>query len=178
MGIMGILRIAEKVCLISAVCYQKDVHLDDVLQKMTETFGTIDEKSDLFTFTHTQYYLKEMGKELFKFFCSFKALIDPMEIVSIKLESNRIENFFSKDTKRSVNIDPGYIETPKLVLATTKNYGHRIYLGQGIYGDVQLYWRNGAFRTNPWTYPDYREMDTVNFFTKVRKNYLSQKGEA
>ncbi|NIA31425.1 MAG: DUF4416 family protein, partial [Actinobacteria bacterium] len=103
---------------------------------------------------------------------------DPMEIVSIKLKSNKIESFFSKDAKRSVNIDPGYIETPKLVLATTKNYGHRIYLGQGIYGDVQLYWRNGVFRTNPWTYPDYREMDTLNFLTKVRKKYLSQKGEA
>ncbi len=175
---MGIPRVAEKVCLISAVCYQKDVQLDDVLQKMTNSFGQIDEKSETFLFTHTQYYLKEMGADLFKFFCSFKMFIDPMKIVAVKLESNTIENSFRKNGKRTINIDPGYIETPKLVLATTKNYGHRIYLGQGIYGDVQMFWRNGDFKTNPWTYPDYQEEKTREFFSKIRKKYLSQIGEA
>ncbi|HNY92028.1 MAG TPA: DUF4416 family protein, partial [bacterium] len=76
--------------------------------------------------------------------------------------------------RRRVNLDPGYSEAAKLVLATTKNFGHRIYLGQGIYGDVQLFWRKGRFQSNPWTYPDYLEAKSLEFFSALRQDYLKE----
>ena len=110
-----------------------------------------------------------------EFYCYFKQHIGPMDIVLIKHQSNKIEEKYSSNGKRLVNIDPGYIETPKLILATTKNYSHRIYLGEGIYGDVQLIWRGGCYQANPWTYPDYLEKSSLDFFTQARNIYLKNK---
>ena len=172
---MGNLKIADNVCLISAVCYNKSIDVDKVLNEVTDLWGPISEKSDIFSFDHTNYYQKEMGENLFKFYCSFEHYIEPMSIVQIKHQSNLIEDKYSIVGKRQINIDPGYIETPKLILATTKNFSHRIYLGEGIYGDVQLIWRGGRFQGNPWTYPDYLEKSTLEFFTPVRNTYLKSK---
>jgi hypothetical protein len=174
---MGDVRLAEKVCLISAICIAPAVQgkVPQILKELTELWGPISEMSPILLFNHTEYYKKEMGKDLSKFYCSFEQFIPPMEIVQIKHQSNKIEEKYSKKDKRQVNIDPGYIETPKLILATTKNFSHRIYLGDGIYGDVQLIWRGGRFIGNPWTYPDYLEKDTISFFTSVRNTYMKNK---
>jgi len=175
---MGQVKIAQKVLFISAFCYNNKTDMNNALTRMIELYGPVQAKSNSFTFNHTRYYRDEMGDNLFKFYCTFEHLIDPMDIVDIKLQTNAIEEQFSKNSKRSVNIDPGYIEVPKLVLATTKNYGHRIYLGKGIYGDVQLYWRQGTFQANPWTYPDYTDPQNLDFFVNARTEYFHhiQKG--
>ena len=169
---MGLVRLADKVYLISAICYNADININDILKEITDLWGPISVKGEDFEFTQTEYYQKEMGSNLVKFYCAFEQYIDPMRIVDIKHQSNNIEEKYTGPSGRNVNIDPGYIETPKLVLATTKNFSHRIYLGNGIYGDVQLIWRGGKFIGNPWTYPDYLTENALLFFTKIRRNYL------
>ncbi|MBN2411891.1 DUF4416 family protein [candidate division KSB1 bacterium] len=175
---MGRIKLPQKVLLISAFCYNNEADVNNSLTEMIELYGPVKSRIKPFAFTHTQYYCDEMGENLFKFYCTFEQHIEPMEIVDIKLQTNDIEEKYSKEGKRNVNIDPGYIEVPKLVLATTKNYGHRIYLGKGIYGDVQLYWSRGTFQANPWTYPDYTEPQNFDFFVNARKEYFKfiQKG--
>lgn len=173
---MGIPILPSPVLLITAVCYQHEIEVEQLLQTMAANYGAICRRSTPFAFTHTNYYRNEMGDALNKFFCAFEKLIEPTDIVDIKLFTNDLETQYSSAGKRRVNIDPGYLEAPKLILATTKNFSHRIYLGKGIYGDVQLYWRHSHFHCNEWTYPDYRQPQTLAFFTELRKHYL-HKGE-
>ncbi|OGC07407.1 hypothetical protein A2V82_06150 [candidate division KSB1 bacterium RBG_16_48_16] len=169
---MGLAKTPPKVVLLCACCFNRQISLEKIAELLQGEFGPIDKKTDIFRFDHTEYYLDEMGQPLSKFFCTFSSPIDPADIVEIKLKTNAIEQRFSSHNKRHVNLDPGYLEAAKLVLATTKNFSHRIYLGKGIYGDVQLYWRHGKFQFNPWTYPDYKEPFAVDFFTLIRQEYL------
>ncbi len=173
---MGEPKLASPVVLIAAICYRHERDAESALAQMIAQYGPIQMQSSPYHFDHTNYYREEMGEDLKKFFCAFENLIDPMDIVDIKLYTNELERHYSMDSKRRVNIDPGYLEAPKLVLATTKNYSHRIYLGRGIYGDVQLFWRHGRFCCNEWTYPDYREPHSLAFFTQLRHHFL-QRGE-
>jgi len=174
---MGIIRTPAPVCLILALAYKQRPEADQALDQFTHRAGEVALSSAPFAFTHTHYYEEEMGEALSKVFYAFESLIDPMEVVPLKRFSNQIEESLSDHGRRKVNLDPGYLEAAKLVLATTKNFSHRIYLGEGIYGDVQLYWRNGQFQCNPWTYPDYQEAGTLAFFTRVREHYLKNRGD-
>ncbi|MBS3765816.1 DUF4416 family protein [Candidatus Bipolaricaulota bacterium] len=146
--------------------------------RLSDRFGTIDEESPLISFDYTDYYRDEMGEGLQRKFFSFRDLIPPEELAEIKLETNEIELSLAKDSnadaERPVNIDPGYLGPSKLVLATTKNYSHRIYLERGIYAEVTLQYENGGFRPQPWTYPDYRSDEYLDFFQGLREEYLLQ----
>lgn len=115
-----------------------------------------------------------MGSNLSKKFVSFQPLGKIESLPERKLLTIQMEKRFSVSGKRRVNIDPAYLELAKLVVATTKNYDHRIYLGGGIYGDVQLRYRNGKFIANEWTYPDYRSPLFIDFITHVRSIYSKQ----
>ncbi len=142
-------------------------------QKLTHRFGDVDLESDLWDFDSTDYYEAEMGPSLRRWFISFARLIRPDDLPQIKLETNRMEEEIAEDCLlseivRPVNIDPGYIDLPKLVLATTKNHAHRLYLGSGIYGEVTLHFAEGQWRAQPWTYPDYQRAEYHAFFTRVR----------
>ncbi len=171
---MGQVKNAAPVRLICAVCCQDEEIGVQACERLVQLCGPIAARTESFPFIHTRYYQKEMGDSLCKFFCAFNRLIDPMEIVAIKLATNRIEEESAREGRRRVNLDPGYIEAAKLVLATTKNFGHRIYLGQGIYGDVQLFWRGGRFQPNPWTYPDYLETTALEFFSTLRQDCIKE----
>ena len=118
-----------------------------------------------------------MGSDLKKIFMCFTQLIHPGRLPEIKIETNRIEETWSRDNKRRVNIDPGYITGAKLVLASTKDFVHRIFLADGIYGDVQLQFRQNRFRIQKWTYPDYQTEMALTFFQKVRKKYVREEKE-
>jgi len=168
---MGRIRLPEKVCLITAVCYQHEQMKQNVVDRLQSVYGPPAHVSATIDFYHTQYYLKEMGTSLKKQYIAFDTHIDPALLADIKIVTNDLEEQFSDNGKRTVNIDPGYIELAKLILASTKNFSHRIYIGKGIYGDVQLYWKHGQFLTNPWTYPDYKEPQVLDFFTNVRNEY-------
>jgi hypothetical protein len=172
---MGKIQNPAPVKLFLAVTYQPSFNLQDLLIKLEQQFSPIEKKSSAYDFSRfTDYYQVEMGLNLKKIFIVLSALIDPGELSSIKMATNRVEQEHRVDTKRSVNIDPGYISAAKLVLATTKNYSHRLYLGQGIFGDVHMQFSKGTYVSNPWTYPDYKDPLTITFFNQIREDYMQQ----
>ncbi len=139
-----------------------------ILQKK---FGKIDFETNCLNFNFTHYYEKEMGAPLSRRFISFAKLKRPDDLVSAKLFCMKIEKKFAKANMRSVNIDPGYLNEAKLVLTTTKDYHHRIYVGRGIFEEVTLYYAKSDFRNFDTTYPDYRTVEYKNYFRTIRGKY-------
>jgi len=139
---------------------------------LVERLGAIDMVSPCFPFDFTHYYEKEMGHSLVRRVLVFKTLIQQDELADIKLLTNDIEMQFSIHDARQVNIDPGYLLLERLVLATGKNFAHRIYIGKNIYADLTLIYHTSGFQSLPWTYPDYAHDDMKLFLTRVRKKYI------
>jgi hypothetical protein len=131
-----------------------------------------------FPFSFTNYYEEEMGTGLWKAVRIFSAPRDPQDLAEIKLQTNAIEAALAAPGgKRRVNLDPGYLTLAKVVLATTKDFSHRIYLRGGVYAEVTLSARDGAFQPHPWTYPDYRQESVRQFFWKARNLLAVQRAE-
>lgn len=139
---------------------------------LVAAFGPLDLMSAWLPFDFTVYYTKEMGAPLFRRVLAFKQLIHQAALPDIKLQTNEIERLLSgPQSNRRINIDPGYLLRERFVLATGKNFAHRIYLRDGIYADLTLLYQKKAFRTLPWTYPDYAEKRMHHFLTSIRKKY-------
>ena len=141
---------------------------------LEKKFGKIDFQSQEIDFNFTDYYHQEMGKPLFRRFISFKKLRKASDFVAIKLFCIKLENKFAQKKQRRVNIDPGYINDAKLVLTTTKDFSHRIYLNKGIFAEVTLHFANGKFNYFPTTFPDYKTPQYTNIFLSIRKKYHKQ----
>jgi hypothetical protein len=148
--------------------------LDDARVCMEERFGPVDYCSPQIPFAFTTYYEPEFGGNLVRQILAFERLVDPGSLAEIKVWTNELEEQLGKQGQRRVNLDPGYISEAKLVLATTKNHSHRIYLGQGIYAEVTLSWRDKDYRAWPWTYPDYRSEAYLVVFRAIRSIYCKQ----
>ena len=148
--------------------------LGQAKERLVKEFGLMDKKSEVMDFTFTGYYDEEMGAGIKRQFVSFTRLILPEQLPVIKLLTNKIEQDLALKGKRRVNIDPGYLSLAKVVLATTKDYSHRLYLGQGIYGEVTLTYTKGKFSSFPWTYPDYQTQVYRQFFGEIREIYKKQ----
>jgi hypothetical protein len=133
--------------------------------------------SALLPFDHTDYYAAEFGPGLVRQIVTFRRLISPVDLVGIKRLTNELEQELAHVGRRAANIDPGYVSLGKLVLATTKDHAHRLYLGQGIYGEVTLTYQRGGFRPWPWTYPDYASDEYCALFGEVRERYKMQMRE-
>ena len=146
--------------------------IEDTIKKTEGYFGPVEWTSENLVFDRTRYYEREMGWPLYRKFIAFSELIRPDSIVDIKLITNKIEKDHLIDNKRSINIDPGYISLERLVLATGKNYTHRIYLGKGIYADLTLVFHSGTFMPLAWTYPDYSDEKVIACFNGLRDDYL------
>jgi len=163
--IAGILS-ANAACLAVAV---------DALDK---ELGPVDLQSDIWPFDQTDYYQQQTGPTILRKFVSFEALIDPGRLAEIKLATNEIERklaeSLSLSVPRPINLDPGIIEPSKLVLATTKNYSHRIYIGQKMFAEVTLIYDKGHWKPFDYTYPDYKQQRYHDFFAKVRDKLLLQ----
>ena len=148
--------------------------------ELEKHYGPIDIKSELIPFTFTEYYKAETGNDISRKFLSFKELIDPENIASIKIETNNLETKISSDEKynvpRIINLDPGYICNSKLILATTKDYSHRIYLQKGIFAEITLQYHNRfkSYKPQPCTFPDYRTDKYIDFFNEVRTCYINK----
>ena len=167
---MGEPRTPAPVALMLAVLWQESFPISK-WRPALEVFGEALCESESFDFNFSDYYAHEMGEKLKKKFWVFDRLFDPADLPAWKLTAIEIENRFKENDRRRVNLDPGYIDSAKLVLATTKNYDHRIYLERGIYGDVQLRFRHGHFVTNEWTYTDYKRPEHIAFFEAAREKY-------
>ncbi len=143
-----------------------------IVQELQDRLGPIDMISAWLNFDFTTYYEKEMGAPLSRRLVVFKKLVEQTELAVIKRMTNALEHTYQVQGQRRVNIDPGYLLPERFVLATGKNFTHRIYIGQGIYADLTLIYQKGAFRTLPWTYPDYADKQLIDFLTLVRKKYM------
>lgn len=151
--------------------------VDEVLTILRKHWGDTDYVSEIIPFDHTDYYEAEMGRPLVRKFASFQKLISPESLPGIKLQTNSIEKDFSIDHRRRVNIDPGYMMPERVILATGKNYSHRVYLTDGIYADLTLIFSKGSFRPLEWTYPDYAGSKILELMNTIRKRYMQQSKE-
>jgi hypothetical protein len=172
---MGKLRVYPPVKFFTAITTSSGLLLSGVEKKLREVLSEIQDSSAQYNFDEfTHYYESEMGKGLNKKMIAFSRL-GPAEILpDIKIATNLVEAEYLQDGRRQVNIDPGYVTAAKMVLATTKDYDHRLYLGRGIFGDVHYRFRRGHFQMMEWTYPDYRQPAIVEFFEQLRNRYMSQ----
>lgn len=166
---MAEIKEPQKVLPIAGLIFINGFEIDTVLKELTNNMGDVILKSDTISFTHTNYYNKEMGDKLLREWCMFDRLVTPDTLIQLKHKTNEIENrYLNEKGGRKVNIDPGLLSLSNLILASTKNYSHRIYLGNGIYGEVTLIYKNHCFNSLEWTYPDYREKLALEFFRKAR----------
>ncbi len=168
------IRKSPLVKLISGFIFKEDVILKMAESNLKKLYGKIDYSSPILDFNYTDYYVKEFGINLRRKFISFEKLISPERLSKIKIITNKIEDKLSKDNSRRVNIDPGYLDLAKLVLATTKDYNHRIYLARGIYAEVTLCYQGNTFRPWNWTYRDYQSREYIAIFNQIRAIYLKQ----
>jgi hypothetical protein len=143
-------------------------------RRACEAWGPIEAESEAFAFRETPYYDATMGSGLQKVFFAFAWLGDPASLAETKLTTNRWEEEYAAvaghPEPRPLNLDPGYLTLGKLVLASTKDFAHRIYLARGIYAEVTLYYRQGGWQHHQWTFTDYRRSDYQAFFSQVRES--------
>lgn len=158
-----------------AVISRYDEALAWAAERSSQVWGEIADRSEPFVFTETDYYTATMGSGLKKQFLAFLRPIDPATLPDIKLETGEWEEEYVRlgrhPEPRPLNLDPGYLTAAKLVLASTKDHAHRLYLGNGIYGEVTLYFRQGRWQDREWTYPDYRRADFQEFFLRLRDDW-------
>ncbi len=145
-----------------------------VVRRLADRLGPPDLVGPWWPFTFTDYYTPEMGPDLGRLLVSFLHLADPAQLANWKAFTNDIETSLSLGGRRLVNLDPGYVAKERLVLATGKNFSHRLYLGRGIYGDLTLLFGQGTFQPLPWTFPDYTRGPLPELLRKVREKYLWQ----
>jgi len=171
---LGKIKKQKKVKLVFGLITAKEDLFLKIERILSKKFGHLDFRSNIINFNHTSYYQKEFGCNLKRQFLSIAQLIKPETLPSIKLFTNSIENKLSQNGCRQINIDPGYITEAKLILASTKDFTHRIYLGRGVFEEVTLYYQNNNFNSWQWTFPDYKTKAYINIFKRIRELYLKQ----
>lgn len=156
--------------LIMGVMLSQEIEVDTFLKELEKEFGAIDFVGQPYPFNFTTYYEKEMGKDLQKMIISFRDKIDPQCLPQIKHQSNQMEIRWSSNANRRINLDPGILNLNRLILATTKDRGHRLPLANAIYGELTLLFIQGAFQPLPWTYADYKTETVQSDLEKIRKS--------
>lgn len=171
MGVIGVPKKAKLFCGIIS----SDAEIEQkTLAVLEKKFSEIDLTSAAMPFDFSDYYNPEMGDNLNRFWISFKKLITASDIAGIKIFTNSAEDNFAVNNKRRINIDPGYITPANVILATTKDHNHRIYLSGGIYGEVTAIYKKTEVTKLPWSYPDYFSNSATEFLLKARKDLIKQ----
>lgn len=172
---MGTAKPPPAVKLIAGLLAASDGLLSAARRALGDRFGAMDAISTASAWTLSPYYRDEMGEAIRRQFVTFDRLIAPDALRDVKQLTNRMEQAWRTTAGRQVNIDPGYLATDKLVLASTKDAAHRIYLGNGIYAEVTLHYCHGCLRAYPHSYRDYAAPDAIAFFNSARARYLRQR---
>ena len=171
-------RDPQPVKLIVGILGADEHCLAEARQLLTTTFGPLDLASDIWLFNQTRYYQEQTGSRILRQFVTVEELVDPGILAECKHQTNRIERELSEKLggalPRPVNLDPGIVEPSKLILASTKNFSHRIYIGQKMYAEVTLVFDKGSWRPLRYTYPDYRQLPYLEFFSTVKDKLLRQ----
>ncbi|MBL7136003.1 MAG: DUF4416 family protein [Candidatus Marinimicrobia bacterium] len=144
------------------------------LEDLEQKFSKIDLSSEDFPFNVTIYYNSEMGSPIFRRICSFSDLISPSYLADAKLTSNSTEDKYRINNKRKVNLDIGYMDYDKVVLASAKYGTHKIYIYRGIYADMALHYEKGNFSPYTWAFMDFKLPLYYDFFLKIREIYKAQ----
>jgi len=173
---MGTISIPDPVKLICGVLYSDPKQWREAEEHLQQRFGPIDFQSEVFPFQETDYYDREMGMGLSRMYVSFENLVSPDFLPEAKIYTNEVEaDLADEHGNRRVNLDPGTVSGSNLILASAKGFYHRVYLRDGIYAEVTLFYREGRFRELPWTYPDYKNHREV--LEEIRRVYLRQMKE-
>jgi hypothetical protein len=146
--------------------------IEELVPEFISLYGQIDTVSPWMVFDYTRYYENEMGSPLSRRLFSFQSLIEQQDLTNVKLATHQIERKYSPNGRRRVNIDPGYMLRERFVLASGKNFSHRISIGGGIYADLTLIYQKGRFQVLPWTYPDYADDGMLKYLERVRNKYI------
>ncbi|HHH84937.1 MAG TPA: DUF4416 family protein [Firmicutes bacterium] len=169
---MGVIKIPRKVLLFCGLLYASDNMFDKARSALEEAFGPVVKESRGFPFTVTDYYQDELGGEICKGFLFFERFISMDTISEVKIKTNALEKELSiSGEKRSINLDPGYLDLAKAMLATTKDRAHRLYLKDGIYGEVEYTYHRNSYVPCPWAYPDYYQEGYLSLFNEMRRYY-------
>lgn len=157
--------------VLSLFSSQWDVFWPDLLPRLENRFGPVDMLSDPLPFVETTYYQQEFGPQLVRRLLSFEALVEQDQLRHIKLWAHALEQEQSHNGKRLFNLDPGLLTLERLVLATCKNFSHRIYLGQGVFADLTLLFQGRGWKALPWTFPDYGGPALQGVLSEMRRRY-------
>ncbi len=174
---MGAVYDFEEEKLIIGVIYHNPEVLERAMKILTDEFGETDGMCEEFSFSEefSNYYDDELGGEGLRRIYSFARTVDPSRQAEIKRRTNEIEKMFSGESGRLINLDPGFINHGRLMLATTKNAGFRIPLSDGIYTELTLFFARGKWHKFPWSYRDYQSERVQDFLCEVRHKYLLER---
>ena len=161
--------------LVCGILFHDEKWIGPALSDLQLSFGALDFQSEPMPFHFTDYYFDEMGQPLFRRIVAFEKLIDPSSLAEVKVGTNALEEkYASQGGSRVLNLDPGYLTAAAYILATSKNYAHRIYLGHGVFAQQELLFERKRILTLEWTYPDYRSFEYQEILRKIRRRYLEQ----
>ncbi len=166
---MSLRKAAPPAGLLFSVLFREERDFDRAARMIAERAGGVESVGGQFPFDRSDYYEREMGAPLYRRFLLADGPIPREELVQAKLGAWAIENALSRNGRRTVNIDPGLLTEENVVLATGKNYAHRIYLCDGVYADLSLVFENGEYRPLPWTYPDIASSVIRSFLGELRR---------
>lgn len=166
----------DPVKLFIGALYSEEALLKQAVERCEQTFSPVDYRGRRFGFDVTDYYDEEMGSPIYRQFFSFRDLINPGHLARCKILTNEIEQELAVRGNRKVNLDTGYMDYHKVVLASAKYNGQKIYLDHGIYADPTLYYEKGTFHPAEWAFPDFKEIDRYyKDMLAIRKKYKSQR---
>lgn len=170
---MGEIRTVEPVIRICAVISRDRAAHRWARDRLSEAWGNVAIETPAFPFVASRFYEPTMGTDLIKVLLAFAPVAEPAELADWKHQTNAWEREFATqfltDLPRPLNLDPGYVTQAKLVLATTKDRDHRIYLRDGMFAEVTLSLTGGHWVSHRWTYPDYQSEDVIEFVAACRE---------
>jgi len=159
---------------IFGVLYSDETQLAKARHILEQTYGPFDYKTEKYPFEITDYYEPEMGSPIYRLFYSLKQPANPNLLARIKIECNDIEEALAVSGNRTVNIDPGYMDYDKFILASAKYNAQKVYMDYGIWADVTLYYRKGHFDPSVWCFPDFKDGRYEDAFLHIRAKYKGQ----
>lgn len=145
-------------------------------QELVSLFGPIEQESKMYLYQATEYYSKEMGKNILRQLLSFENGVAAEKLADFKVQTNRLEAKLSEAGNRRVNLDCGLLSLDKIVIASTKPANYRVYLKDGIYAQATYWFEKGTFHAWPWVYDEYKSSDIIIFFNSVRKKVGKDNG--
>ncbi len=160
--------------LVCGILFSDAALCGQALQLLSERYGRVDYKSPLYPFDCTDYYVAEMGSPIYRQFISFQEMRSPSCLAKIKLECNHVEERLAVDGQRKVNLDPGYMDYDKFVLASAKYNAHKIYLDLGIYADLTLRYERGHYKPSEYAFPDFKSGRYDDAFLHIRARFKGQ----